>query len=167
MSDIQVNVSPEGEAPSSALTPEPGPTENDVAIAAIQAQTAIEINNANNETAIELAEIHAEATETLHNESDDTQWRLNSLEERNRELEAEIARLKEANLVSSPPEQVAEEILEAIAEEPPQTDLTPQSTSGETVSTETEPSEKSAEESLTLEIPPLLEVEPKRKIMLV
>jgi hypothetical protein len=142
-------------------------TENDVAIAAIEAQTAIEINNANNETAVELAEIHAEATETLHSERDDTQWRLNSLEERNRELEAEIALLRALPQVSSPLEAETAETLETIAEELAATTSIPVSTSEETNLTQTEATEKSEDESLALEIPPLLELERKPKIMLV
>jgi len=142
-------------------------TENDVAIAAIQAQTAIEINNANNETAVELAEIHAETTETLHNESNE-QWHLNSLEDRIRELEAENLLLKATPPPSFSPEAETTEALETMAEELQATDLTPVSMSEETSSIQTEVSERSEDAKPEAEvIIPLLELERKPKIQLV
>lgn len=153
----------ESESPSLEVTPTEAPTnENDVAIAAIEAEAAVIINAQNNEAQTEATEALAEV-ETARLESDE-KWA--SLIAENQRLQTELATLQASllpvSLEEAPEvvETIAEEIAEEIAE-----DLTPQSTSEETSLTPTEAIEKSEDEKPV--VPPVLAIGRKPIIQLV
>jgi len=134
------------------VTPAP-PTDSEaaIAIAAIQADAAVIINEQNNEAALAIAEVHAETDETRI----ESNTECLSLEAQLAQALATIQQLQSEKVLASQSEvslaetqmEIAEEIVEEIAE-----NLTPLYTSEETVETPTEVIEKSEEEKPGLEI---------------
>lgn len=135
-------------------------SDNEVTIAAIEADKEIKIEEIRAEARVEEAEAYAEAQTA----PEDDKWTI--LEKLASTLETVETRLATLELMQTSlalvEEMEAETIAEEVAEE--LNDLTPQSMSAPTSETQTEVIEKSEEESL---IPPVVEVSGKPIIRLV
>jgi hypothetical protein len=135
--------------PATVTPPPPTEAEAAIAIAAIQAQAAVTINAQNNEAAIEIAETHAETDQNRI----ESNTECLSLQEQLAQARARIVELE--TLQASPSPVSSQEVAETIAEEVVAeiaTDLTPLSTSQETVETQTEAIEKSEDERQEVEL---------------
>jgi hypothetical protein len=154
---------------ATALTEQPvtATTDNDVAVAAIQADAQVQIAAIEADASVAREESYAEVQKARIDNEEDISWRMSRLEERQTEILAKLEVLTTPAITEPLPislEEATTEVVEAASETLEATNLIPQSTSTETSETQTEASEKSEEESL---LPPLLEVGRKPIIKLV
>lgn len=151
-------------------TPEAATNENDVAIAAIEAERDIAIAETHTEARVAEAEAHAEIVTASIESENEWQVRISHLENELATTRAELLALQQPP-ISSPPETeavtvITEETAEAIADQiATESDLIPTSTLGETSETLTEAIEKSVVDGPDL--PPLVSVGRKPIVKLV
>lgn len=149
-------------------------TDNDVTIAAIEADTSIQIAQIEADARVAVEESYNEArvaeAEAQSNQDNELWATINRLASQVETLTVEIQTLKtmETMELQAQPslEEVTEEVAEAVSETLTENDLTQVSTSPLTSETPTEVSAESEEESQAL-LPPLLEVDRKPIIRLV